>query len=168
MLFVNGVKLTSSIEKAVCFGLGKEESNQFLVNEPKAKWTQEQFDQVDWERLDECLDLKPDTYKMWLSKKHTNFCTSHVQVARYAGETVEDEDGNPLPTITDTSCPTCGVRNKRAAHLCVCPDEDRTRLFQEEVKKLEERMHQWDNTDEELVYWIPKYLLLRGLASLRS
>lgn len=44
-LFVNGVKLTSSIENAVRFGLGKEEANRFLVHDPKAKWTQEQFDQ---------------------------------------------------------------------------------------------------------------------------
>ena len=161
-LFVNGVKLTSSIENTVRFGLGKEEANRFLVHEPKAKWTQEQFDQVDWERLHNCLDPKPDTYKMWLSKQHTNFCASRVQVARYAGEQVEDEEGNPLPTTTDTSYPNCGARNERAAHLCVCPDEDRTRLFQEEVGKLEEWMHQRDNTDEELAYWIPKYLLLRG------
>jgi hypothetical protein len=44
----------------------------------------------------------------------------------------------------------------------LCPDEDRTKLLIENVNKLTEWMA-WDNrTNPEILYWIPKYILMRG------
>ena len=106
---------------------------------------------MDWERLHETLEKKPDMYKVWLSKQHSNFCGTRLQVARYAN----------IPN-TDTRCPNCLALDERASHLCICPDEGRTRLFIEDVNKLEEWLTTNNNTNAELAYWLPKYILYRG------
>jgi hypothetical protein len=43
-----------------------------------------------------------------------------------------------------------------------CPDEDRTRLLIDNVDKLEKWIEMDDKTDPELLYWIPKYILMRN------
>ena len=37
------------------------------------KWSEEQFEEVDWDMLDATLEKKPEMYKTWLSKQHTGF-----------------------------------------------------------------------------------------------
>jgi hypothetical protein len=49
-----------------------------------------------------------------------------------------------------------------AAHLMLCPDEDRTRLLIDNVDKLSKWMEVDGRTDPELAYWIPKYILMQG------
>ena len=49
-----------------------------------------------------------------------------------------------------------------AGHLCVCPDEDRTRLLKEMVEELEKWLNQHNNTNAEIAYWVPIYILYRG------
>ncbi len=44
----------------------------------------------------------------------------------------------------------------------LCPDEDRTKLLTETVNELTKRMAQDDRTDPEILYWIPKFILMRG------
>jgi mannose-6-phosphate isomerase class I len=44
----------------------------------------------------------------------------------------------------------------------LCPDADRTRLLKEQVANLQEWLEKDNNTEMELAYWIPKYLLMRG------
>jgi hypothetical protein len=44
----------------------------------------------------------------------------------------------------------------------ICPDDDRTRLLGECVTDLIEWMSREDQTDPEILYWIPKYILMRG------
>jgi hypothetical protein len=51
-------------------------------------------------------------------------------------------------------------------HLMLCPDEDRTRLLIESVNKLTEWMARDNNTDPEILHWIPKYILMRGVKPL--
>ncbi len=51
-------------------------------------------------------------------------------------------------------------------HLMLCSNEDRTRLLIESVSKLTEWMARDNKTDPEILYWIPKYILMRGVKSL--
>jgi hypothetical protein len=44
----------------------------------------------------------------------------------------------------------------------LCPDYDRTRLLIENVDKLSTWLDMDSRTDPELVYWIPKYILMQG------
>ncbi len=68
----------------------------------------------------------------------------------YSGEMVPDE-----------RYPNCGLR-KTAAHLMLCPDEDRMRLLIDNVDELSKWMEADGRTDPELAYWIPKYILMQG------
>ena len=147
-LFASGFKQTSDPARAIRYAVGKSEARAFLVGEQK--WTQEQFDEVAWDWLDATLHDKPDMFRLWLTKQHSNFCASRVQVGRCEG-------------LADTSCPDCGRPHERASHLCVCPDEDRSRLFRESTEKLERWLHYHHCTNPELAYWLPKYILSRGL-----
>ena len=49
-----------------------------------------------------------------------------------------------------------------AAHLCVCTNEDRTRLLKEMVDDFEIWMNKNCTTNKEIAYWVPKYILFRG------
>ena len=67
----------------------------------------------------------------------------------------------------DVGCPNCGcVEDHR--HLCVCMDEDRTRLLSEMTEKLSEWLYKSEKTDPELAYWVPKYIMGRGTVNLAS
>ena len=147
-LFVNGTKQSSDPARSIRYAEGRRAARAFLVGEQR--WTDEKFDEVAWEWLDATLANKPDMFRMWLTKQHSNFCASRVQVGRCEG-------------LADTSCPNCGTPHERANHLCVCPDVDRTRLFRESTEKLEQWLHSRHCTNPELGYWIPKYILGRGL-----
>jgi hypothetical protein len=43
-----------------------------------------------------------------------------------------------------------------------CPNKDRTRLLIKNVDKLEKWMETDGRRDPELIYWIPKYILMRN------
>jgi hypothetical protein len=49
-----------------------------------------------------------------------------------------------------------------AAHLMLCPDNNRTRLLIENVDELSKWLDTDGRTDPELAYWIPKYILMQG------
>ncbi len=61
----------------------------------------------------------------------------------------------------DERCPNCG-RRETAAHLLLCPSEDRTWLLIDNADELEKWLEKDGSTDQELAYWIPKYILMRG------
>jgi len=44
----------------------------------------------------------------------------------------------------------------------ICPDEGRTKLLSKNVVNLKTWMSRDDQTDPEILYWIPKYILMRG------
>ncbi len=73
-----------------------------------------------------------------------------VQVGRYSSE-----------PLLDKQCPNCG-QWETAAHLIFCSDDDCTRLLVENVEELTMWMSQDSKTDPEILYWIPKYILMRG------
>lgn len=147
-VFIDGKKATSDFAKPIRYGLSKEHAR---VELPQVHhWAPGVFDEVAWEWLDKTLESKPEGYRVWLSKQHTGFCGTRVQVAYYSGD-----------TGADVGCPNCGMR-ETAQHLCVCPDEDRTRLLQEMTEDMGKWMGSRDNTYSEIAYWVPKYILCRG------
>jgi hypothetical protein len=104
---------------------------------------------VDWDHLDLALKNKADVFIIWRSKQHSGFCGTRVQVGRYSGDQYPDE-----------RCPNCG-RRETAAHLMLCPDDSRTKLLYDTVGDLISWMSRNDQTDPEILYWIPKYILMR-------
>jgi hypothetical protein len=49
-----------------------------------------------------------------------------------------------------------------AAHLLLCSNEDITQLLIDNADKLGQWLEKEGCTDQELAYWIPKYILMRG------
>lgn len=82
-VFVRGKKLTSDLIRAIRLEASREKAEEFLINE--CKWSPEQFNEVDWDMLDAALEKKPDGHKIWLSKQHTGFCGTRLQVSYYKG-----------------------------------------------------------------------------------
>jgi hypothetical protein len=153
-LVIWGTKITGNISPPLRFHASKEVARKYLATRKKDKWSNKCFNAVDWEHLDLALKNKADVYKMWWSKQHLGFCGMRDQVCRYSSE--------PLP---DKLFPNCRQR-ETVAHLMLCSDDDRTRLLVENVDELTKWMSQENKTDPEILYWIPKYILMRGDKSL--
>jgi hypothetical protein len=145
-----GNKLTGDISSPLRFHASKEVARKYLATRKKDKWSNKRFDAVDWGHLDLALKSKEDMYKIWRSTQHSGFCGTRVLVSRYSGE-----------ILPDKRCPNCGQR-EIAAHLMLCPDENRTRLLIDTVNELTKWMAKDNITDPEILYWIPKYILMRG------
>jgi succinate dehydrogenase flavin-adding protein (antitoxin of CptAB toxin-antitoxin module) len=150
-LIVWGDKITGdNISGPLRFHASKAVARKYHINQWKrGKWTQEQFEEVDWEHLDLALKSKADNYKIWPSKQTSGFCDTRAQVGLYSGD-----------KFPDKRCPNCGAR-ETDAHLMRCLDKNRMQLLINTVEELEKWMEFDGKTDPELIYWIPKYLLMR-------
>jgi hypothetical protein len=93
-------------------------------------------------------------YGIWFAKQAADVCATRYNMAR-------------LQDLIDNKCPNCG-QVERALHLNMCPSESRTTLLLEGVTDLEEWMYQDYRTNQELTYWLPKYILMRGQCTLES
>ena len=113
----------------------------------KNPWPNEQ---VDWEHLDLAIKSKPDMYKIWRPKHNLGFCGTRVQVGQYS----------KIPG-QDKKCPNWG-RRESAAHLLLCPNEDITQLLIDNADKLKKWLEKNGSTDQEVAYWLPKYILMWG------
>jgi hypothetical protein len=147
-LLIKGQKVTNDISQPLRFHASKVTACKHLTTRRKKPWTKEEFDKVDWEHLEMAQKGKSNMYKIWRSKQSSGFCGTRVQVGRYSGEHHPDE-----------RCPNCGQR-EIAEHRMLCPDTDCARLLIEQVEKLQEWLVKDNNTEEELAYWIPKYVEL--------
>ena len=141
---------TNDISQPLQYHKSKTSARRFFTNKKTKRWTEECFEEIDWEHLELALKNKPEGYKVWRSKQNLGFCGARVQVGRYAGEHQPNE-----------KCPNCGQR-EIAEHLMLCPNQDRTRLLTEQTKILEEWLYKDEKTEPELAYWIPKYIRMRG------
>ena len=61
----------------------------------------------------------------------------------------------------DKRCPNCDAR-ETDTHQMRCLDKDRTRSLIKNVVELEKWMEIDGRTDPELIYWIPKYILMQN------
>jgi hypothetical protein len=93
------------------FKKARKRPRKYLGNKKKNPWSNEQFDEVDWEHLDLVLKNKPDMYKIWRSKQNSSFCGTRVQVGLYLGTTLQDK-----------RCPNCD-RRETADHLILCSND---------------------------------------------
>jgi hypothetical protein len=147
-LVIWGNKVTGNLSSPLRFHTSKEVMRQYLRTHTKDKWSNDRFDAVDWEHLDLALKNKPDMYKIWRSKQNSGFLGTRVQVGCYSGD----------PCV-DKRCPSCG-RRETAMHIMLCPDDYHTKLLIKNVNKLTEWMAQDNKTNPEILYWIPKYILV--------
>ena len=146
-LYIHGRKITSDPAHELRYLLGRMEAKHFLTTEQG--WTEDKFDDTGWDWLHRVLSSKPVMFCLWLSKQHSNFCATGVQMVRCK---MSDDD----------RCPSCWKAKERADHLCTCPSKSRTDLFLENVSELEQWLTTSDNTDPELCYWLMKYIRGRG------
>lgn len=165
-VIIDGVKQTSDVagdarftlgmqdaERLYTAPLGQRDSNGRRSGNGGLGWSREAFRSVDWRRLDDCLGSKPQMYRQWLSKQSSGFCGTQYMVARW-------------DSSRDGRCPNCGAKEK-AQHLMQCPDADRTRL----LEVMADDFGRWLSTNHghpELVYWIPRYIKLRGTRRLEE
>ncbi len=112
-------------------------------------WSQYQFHQVSWKSIDATLRTKLDMFQIWHVKQCIGICTTQSWIA-----CIQD--------ILDSKCPNCQQVRERSQHLNCCPDHGRTLLFWESVNHLVNWMHEHDQMDAKLAYWIEKYLLFHG------
>ena len=91
-IFVSSIKQTSDPAGQVHYFCGKHVAKDFLTSE--MGWSQQQFEDVDWENLHSCLQSKSDGFRTWLAKQHSNFCATRTQTQRWFGS-------------EDNKCPSC-------------------------------------------------------------
>ena len=61
IVFINNMKLTKDLAKAVKYEVGKGKSRKYLTSQEG--WMDKQFDKVDWDRLHGALENKPEGRK---------------------------------------------------------------------------------------------------------
>ena len=137
---IDGDKITRDPSNRIRTAVGRQAAKMFLTGDKG--WSVEQFEEVAWDHLHTAL-------RIWLSKQHSNFCTTGVQMVRCG---MSDDD----------RCPSCWRRGERAEHLCKYPSEARTQLLEESVADLQAWMSKYERTDSELAYWVAKYIRGHG------
>jgi hypothetical protein len=143
VLVIWGNKVSGNISTLLCFHASKELAKNYLFTHTRDKWPNECFNEVDWEHLELALKNKADMYKVWQSKQTLGFCGTRVMVGMYSEE-----------ALPDKRCPNCG-RREMAAHLMLCPDNNRTRLLIENVDELSKWLDTDSRTDPGLCIGFP-------------
>jgi hypothetical protein len=149
-LIVSGNKVNEDVSVPLRFHASKTVARKYLQQQKQNKWTAEQFEEVDWEYLDLALKNKSDSFKIWQSKQTSGFCGTRSQVKRYSGDAYPDK-----------RCPNSGSKEMNI-QLMQCPDKDRTCLLIDNVDDPTKWLKNDRITAPELVYWIPKYILMRN------
>ena len=141
-IFINNELITLDPTKALRCRLGKVQAREFLTSEKG--WSPQQFDEVAWDSIHKVLSTKPVMFRLWLtSKQCSNFCATGKNMACNA-------------QANDDQCPSCWW--SQANHLCICPSEQCTQLFLDNICELEHWMESHNSTSLELAYWMIKDL----------
>ena len=146
-VYVDTFKQTSDPKEAIRYSCGKNLARRFLTTE--IGWSTTQFDLVDWDNLHGCLRSKPEGFRTWLSKQHSNFCATGLQMKRWFN-------------TEDSSCPSCGAPDERAEHLCRCKNDDRRKLLTDCTADLVRWMSIGENTHPDIIIWVERYILGQG------
>jgi hypothetical protein len=149
-LIVWGNKVTGDILVPLHFHASITVARKYHQQWKHNKWMAKQFKKVDWEYLDLALKNKADNYKIWQSKQTSGFCGTKSLVSCYSGDAYPDK-----------RCLNCGSK-ETDAHLMRCPDKDRTRLLIDYVDNLTKWLKKDRIMAPKLLYWIPKYILMRN------
>ncbi len=142
----------------------KEEAAHFYTS-PKAVtnrrntgglgWSTNRFNQVAWSTLDSVLWTKPDMFQVWLSKQSIGICATRKNMSR-------------IQDLLEDKCPNCLQPQETSQHLNRCPDQGCTLLLKDSISNLVTWMHNHNQMDPELAFWIKKYLLFHGTRSFSS
>ena len=144
-VYIAGNKQTTDLSKALRFHVGKAQARQFCIDERLMEGRE--FDEVDWENLNDIIQCKPRMYQLWFGKQGSGYCGTGKMLARRD------------PTA-ENKCPNCG-RPEDAIHLNRCGNNDRRRLLSDSTDSLVEWMED-NNAHPELIYWIPQYIKRQG------
>ncbi|KAL3760545.1 hypothetical protein ACHAWU_009506 [Discostella pseudostelligera] len=144
---IDGNKITRDPSDHIRTAVGRLAAKQFLTGDKG--WSIQQFEAVAWDHLHATLRTKSNAFRIWLSKQHSNFCATGVQMVRCG---MSDDD----------RCPSCWKRRERAEHLCKCPSAAWSALLEKSVSDLQAWMSTDERTDPELAYWVGKYIRGRG------
>ena len=99
-----------------------------------------------------CLLAKPDGFRTWLAKQHSNFCATQLQTNRWFG-------------TGDSRCPSCGLEEERAEHLCQCSDPGKWQLLSDDMAELICWMSVGDNTHPDIIESVERYILGHGTST---
>lgn len=106
-VFIKDQKLQSDIASLLQFECSKIKARAFLCSHHS--WTHQQFDEVHWSSLDLALSSKTVGFRTLLTKQHSNFCATRVQLHR-------------AKQADDNKCSSCLTAAEDADHLCRCPN----------------------------------------------
>ncbi len=146
-IYIDNIKLTTDPAQQLRYSCGKHQAKKFLTLE--MGWTKQQFNEVDWESLHLVLSSKPDGFRTWLAKQHSNFCATRTQMKRWYG-------------TEDSRCPSCLAVEERADHLCKCTNPDRRKLLVDCTTELVQWMSIGDNTHPDIIWYVERYILSQG------
>lgn len=163
-VIIDGHKLTSDISDDIRHALGRRLARSFFTapvrmvgntNTGGLGWAPDQFDGIDWQAIRTALRRKPEMYGVWLAKQTTGVCATRRNTAR-------------IDRHSDDRCPNCLCGPETNHHLTICCDPGRTALFDSDVDHLDDWLRQRGSTDQELAYWLIKYLRFRGECTLHT
>lgn len=143
-VYVDTFKQTTDPAAAIRYSCGRTQARRFLTSE--MGWSHHQFEAVDWDNLNGCLQSKPEGFRTWLAKQHSNFCATGLQMKRWFN-------------AEDSSCPCCGSPDERADHLCKCKNEDRKKLLSDCTTDLVRWMSIGENTHPDIIQWVENYIM---------
>jgi hypothetical protein len=70
-LIIKGNKVTNDLSHPLRFHASKESARIYLTTRMTKQWTEEAFEEVDWENLESAQKNKSDMYKVWRSKQNS-------------------------------------------------------------------------------------------------
>jgi len=121
----------------------------------KKKIHKDHFDLIYWKGMDKVMNQRfPLMFRKWVAK-HVSGCCGVRRYLSYWDKSIQNV------------CPTCAAHNEDTAHITLCRDPHRKKVFRRSVKNLETWLDD-NQTDPILIEMIRDYLLDRGESSMTS
>lgn len=112
------------------------------------------FDTVYWDGIEKVLTSSSEMFSVWATKQVSGFCGNNHLLHHIKSSVID-------------RCPNCGCSPERSTHIYVCPDPDRTEVFESSVDKLVDWLAS-QRTAPALTSLISSYLRGRGESTMLS
>jgi hypothetical protein len=149
-IFVNGVKITSSIRSALYDDWGKKEARRLF--DKREIVSASNFDLIYWDGVSAAMEVYPRMFQVWVTKLVSHFCGTNRQLSRID------------PNIENV-CPCCGEADESVGHVTRCLDDGRTKMFEESCDLFLDFLHD-THMDLSLVSCFEEYLYDRGISQM--
>ena len=106
------------------------------------------FDLIYWEGMGKAMNMFPIMFRRWITKHVSGCCGVNEHLSKYTPGLVNE-------------CLACGALHETTAHITVCDDPERSRLYKSSVDDIVTWM-QKNKTAPLLAQLIEDYLLARG------